>query len=200
MNRPISDTEVLLAIRKIRPRKAAGPDGIIGKIIKHAGGRVTDFFVKFFNTLFDKGIFPDSWTESIVMPLFKKGDVNKPCNYRGISLCDISSKLYSTIINNRLQEWVEQNNIAGEYQAGFKTGYSTVDYVFTLLACIQKQFAANRKLDVAFIDFQKAFDSIDRNLFWPTLLKNGIKGKLFRCIKSMYNNVKARIRCGAKLT
>ncbi|WP_419607807.1 hypothetical protein, partial [Thiolapillus sp.] len=53
LNRPISDAEVLLAIRKIKPRKAAGPDGIIGEIIKHAGGRVTDFFVKFFNTLFD---------------------------------------------------------------------------------------------------------------------------------------------------
>ncbi|WP_419592448.1 RNA-directed DNA polymerase, partial [Thiolapillus sp.] len=176
------------------------PDGIIGEIIKHAGGRVTDFFVKFFNTLFDKGIFPDSWTESIVMPLFKKGDVNKPSNYRGISLCDTSSKLYSTIINNRLREWVEQNNITGEYQAGFKRGYSTVDHMFTLLACVQKQFAANRKLYVAFIDFEKAFDSINRNLLWPILLKNGIKGKLFRCIKSMYNNVKARVRCGAKLT
>ena len=200
LNRPISVAEVLLAIRKIKPRKAAGPDGIIGEIIKHAGGRVTDFFVKFFNTLFDKGIFPDSWTESIVMPLFKKGDVNKPSNYRGISLCDTSSKLYSTIINNRLREWVEQNNITGEYQAGFKRGYSTVDHMFTLLACVQKQFAANRKLYVAFIDFEKAFDSINRNLLWPILLKNGIKGKLFRCIKSMYNNVKARVRCGAKLT
>ena len=62
LNRPISDTEVLLAIRKIKPRKAAGHDGIIGEIIKHAAGRVTDFFVKFFNMLFDKGIFPDSWT------------------------------------------------------------------------------------------------------------------------------------------
>ena len=65
----------MLVIRKIKPRKATGPDGLIGEVIKHAGGRVTDFFVKFFNALFDKGIFPDSWTESIVSPLFKKGDV-----------------------------------------------------------------------------------------------------------------------------
>jgi hypothetical protein len=200
LNRPISEAEVLLALRKLKPRKAAGPDGIIGEIIKHSGNQVTDFFVKFFNTLFDKGIFPDIWTESIVIPLLKKGDVNNPSNYRGISLCDTSSKLYSTIINNRLQEWVEENNITGEYQAGFKRGYSTIDHMFTLLACVQKQFAANRKLYVAFIDFEKAFDSINRNLLWPILLKNGIQGKLFRCIKNMYNNVKARVRCGAKLT
>ena len=72
--------------------------------------------------------------------------------------------------------------------------------MFTLLACVQKQFAANRKLYVAFIDFEKTFDSINRNLLWPILFKNGIKGKLFRCIRSMYSNVKARVRCGDKLT
>ena len=104
MNRPISDAEVLLAIRKIKPRKAAGPDGITEEIIKHAGGRVTDFFVKFFNTLFDKGVFRDSWTKSVVIPKFEEGDVNKPSNHRGISPCDTSSKLYSTIINNKLRE------------------------------------------------------------------------------------------------
>ena len=95
--------------------------------------------------------------QSIIVPLFKKGSLNDPDNYRGISLCDISSKLYSSIINNRLQEWIEQNNLSGECQAGFKKDYSTVDHMFTLMAMIQKQFALNRKLYVPFIDFEKAF-------------------------------------------
>ena len=72
--------------------------------------------------------------------------------------------------------------------------------MFTLLALIQKQFSLNRKMYVAVIDFEKAFDSIDRKLLWPILLKNGIRGKLYRCIKSMYNSVKVRVRCGSKLT
>ena len=110
--------------------------------------------------------------------------------------------MYGTIINKRLCAWVEENNLTGECQAGFKKGYSTVDQIFTLFACIQKQFSktTNRKLYVAFIDFQKCFDTINRNLLWPVLLKNGIRGKLFRCIKSMYLNVKARVRCGTSLT
>ena len=102
---------------------------------------------------------------------------------RGLSLCDTRSQPYSTIINNRQREWFEQNNITGEYQAGFRRGYSTTDHMFTLLACVQKQFAANRKLYVAFIDLKKAFDSSNRNLLWPILLNSGIKGKLFRCTK-----------------
>ena len=70
-----------------------------------------------FNALFEIGVFPESWTESFVLPLFKKDEVNNPNNYRGISLCDTSSKLYSTIINHRLQEWVEKSNITGENQS-----------------------------------------------------------------------------------
>ena len=166
-DRPITREEVLLAIQRLKNGKAAGPDGIIGELLKHAGHLAVDFLVKFFNVLFDRGRYPDSWTESIIVPLFKKGNQNDPNNYRGISLCDISSKLYSSIINNRLQEWIEQNNLTGECQAGFKTktnkqtnkqNYSAVDHMYKLMALIQKQFALNRKLYVAFIDFEKAFD------------------------------------------
>ena len=115
-DRPITREEVLLAVQRLKNGKAAGPDGIIGEILKHA----MDFLVKFFNVLFDRGRYPNSWTESIIVPLFKKGNQNDPNNYRGISLCDISSKLYSSIINNRLQEWIEQNSLTGECQADFK--------------------------------------------------------------------------------
>ena len=92
------------------------------------------------------------------------------------------------------------NNITGECQAGFKRNYSTTDHMFTLLALMQKQFSLNRKMYVAFIDFEKAFDFINRKVLWPILLKNGIRGKLYRCIKSMYNSVKVRVRFGSKLT
>ena len=201
-NRPISKDEVVLAIRRIKSKKAAGPDNIIGELLKYAQGNdlILDFFVTFFNCLFDGGIYPESWTESIVLPLYKKGNVNDPNNYRGISLSDVSSKLYSTIINNRLREWVEENNITGEFQAGFKRNYSTIDHMYTLMACIQKQFSLNRKLYVAFIDFEKAFDSVNRTILWPILLKAGICGKMFKCIMSMYECVRAKVRSGGKLT
>ena len=76
-------------------------------------------------------VYPNGWTESVILPLFKKGFVNDPGNYRGISLCNICSKLYSSIINSRLQDWVELNDITGEHQAGFKKGYATIDYVYS---------------------------------------------------------------------
>ena len=200
LDRPISKEEVLLAIRKLKHGKSAGPDGLIAEFFRNSGELTVCFLVKLFNYLFDEGIYPNSWTESIIIPLFKKGDVNDVNNYRGISLSNISSKIYSSIINTRLQEWIKRNNITGEHQAGFKNNYSTTDHIFTLMAAVQKQFTHNRKLYVAFVDFEKAFDSISRKLLWPILLKNSIKGKLYRCLRSMYDEVKARVKSGSILT
>ena len=197
---PITRDEVVLAIRKLKLGKSPGPDGLIGEFFKYSGNNVVDFLVKLFNKLFDNGMYPDEWKETIILPLFKKGNVNDTNNYRGISLCNVSSKLYSAIINSRLQKWVSSNNITGEHQAGFKTDYSTVDHMFALLAAVQKQLVQNRKLYVAFVDFEKAFDSINRKLLWPILLKCGVKGKLYHCIKTMYADVKAKVRSGAKFT
>ncbi|MCB4781202.1 MAG: hypothetical protein LGB62_08360, partial [Sulfurovum sp.] len=57
LNRPISKEEVLLAFKKLKNKKAAGPDGMIGEMLKNSGTYVIDFFVKYFNALFEKGIF-----------------------------------------------------------------------------------------------------------------------------------------------
>lgn len=127
INMPITNEEVRLALHKLKCKKAAGPDFIIGEMLKNAGDIIIPFYVTFFNKLFDRGIYPDEWTVSTIVPLFKKGDVSKPSNYRGISFCNISSKIFSAIINRRLQDWVEENNSTGEYQASFKRGYLTID-------------------------------------------------------------------------
>ena len=200
LNGPITAEEVIKAIKSLKIGKACGPDGIVGEIYKNYPTCCTDFFVKFFNELFDKGTYPTNWTHSIIQPLFKKGDSNNPNNYRGIFLSDISGKLFSKIINWRLQKWIDKYECVGEYQAGFRKDYSTIDHVFTLMSLIQKQFLNNRKLYVAFIDFEKAFDSISRKLMWPILKKNGICGKLLNCVRSMYDNVRARVRDGGCLT
>ena len=115
LDHPISREEVLTAIRKLQTGKSPGPDGMISEFFKYSGDGVVDYLLKLFNVLFDSGVYPKSWTESVILPLFKKGDINDTNNYRGISLCDIGSKLYSTVINNRLQRWIEINYVTGEH-------------------------------------------------------------------------------------
>ena len=78
-DRPITQ-EVLLAIQRLKNGMAAGLDGITGELVKRAGHLAVDFLVKFFKALFDCGIYPDSWTVSIILSLFKKGNQNDPNN------------------------------------------------------------------------------------------------------------------------
>ena len=72
------------------------------------------------NKLFETGSFPDEWSGALIQPLFKKGDVNCPEIYRGVSLLNISEKLYGYILNKRLSKWIEENSLLSETQAGFK--------------------------------------------------------------------------------
>ena len=200
LERNISEAEVYAAIRALKNGKAAGPDGIISEFFKNSASIVVPFLVKYLNKLFSLGLYPDAWSEAIIHPLFKKGDPNVPDNYRGISLLNICSKIYSYILNKRLVTWIEENNIIDETQAGFRKGHSTVDHIFTLMAIIQKQLSYHKKLYVAFIDFRKAFDSIVRMKLWTVLKKHGIKGKMYQAITGMYNTVKAKVRAGSDLT
>ena len=96
---------------------------------------------------------------AIIQPLHKKAYLNVPDNYRGISLLNICSKLYCFVLKERITKWIDDSEVIGEEQAGFRDR-STSDHIFTLLALIQKQLLRHIKLYVAFIDFRKAFDTV----------------------------------------
>ena len=124
---------------------------------------MTIIMVKLFNVIFDSGLFPDTWTKGIIIPIHKHGPKDNPENYRGITLLPIFSKIYISVINKRITNWADENDKINEAQAGFRAGYSTIDNIFTLYATIQKYTSKRKgKLYVAFLDFKKAFDSVDR--------------------------------------
>jgi len=72
------------------------------------------------------------WTEGYIIPLHKKGDINSPENYRGITLLSVFGKLFIKIINDRLNKWAKNNYVYVESQAGFRGKMGTVDNVFVL--------------------------------------------------------------------
>ena len=94
----------------------------------------------------------------MIQPLHKKGDKNSPDNYRGISLLNVSGKLYNYILSKRLTDWVEEHGLINEVQTGFRRNYSTIDHIklFTLLALVQRQLLNHSKLYVAYFDFKKS--------------------------------------------
>ncbi|WP_419587469.1 RNA-directed DNA polymerase, partial [Thiolapillus sp.] len=196
----ISEEEVKAAIRHLKNNKSPGPDGIMSEILKALDTAIVPFLVKYFNKLFSSGLYPTEWTKAIIVPLHKKGDINNVDNYRGISLLNVLSKIFTYIVNRRLTTWAESNNVISDAQAGFRTQYSTVDHIFTLYACVEKYMSCGGKFYVAYIDFCKAFDSVQHTLLWSVLFRTGVQGKMLRMLKSMYRTVQACVRCGSENT
>ncbi len=95
-------------------------------------------YVTLFNVVLSTGILPDSWVLGQIMPIYKnKGDSTKPENYRPITILSCLGKLFTCILNNRFNCFLDSNSILSENQAGFRKGYSTMDHVFVLHTLIE---------------------------------------------------------------
>jgi hypothetical protein len=140
--------------------KSADLDGNVADFFIDCKEFIAPFLAKIFNYLFDNCVYPESWTKGSIVPLFKKGDKSNPANYRGITLVNILAKIFSLTLRNRLNNWCENESILNECQFGFRNNRSTSDCIFILHSIIQKVLANNLKLYCAFVDYEKAFDTV----------------------------------------
>ena len=170
---------------------------------------VADFFIEcksftspylctIFNHIFDTCSYPDAWTKGVIVPLYKKGDPQHPDNYRGITLMNITAKIFSLILRNCINSWCKGQQIFTENQFGFRDGHSTVDAIFILHSLIQKVLSKNRKLWCIFIDYKRAFDTVDRDLLWYKLLQTGISSKMLNMIRCIYQKVQSCVKLSEK--
>ena len=117
--------------------------------------------------ILDTGIYPEQWTQGMIIPLYKnKGDKKEPCNYRPITLVSCLSKLFTSIINNRLTHFLESNYKLSETQSGFRNGYSTIDNIFVLHFIINYPKTKNKTIYCTYIDYSRAFDNLWRVGLW----------------------------------
>ena len=94
-------------------------------------------FTKLFNLVFASGFVPDKWSLGFISPIYKnKGDKASPDNYRGITILSCFGKLFTSVLNDRLNQNLENMNILNEEQAGFRKNYSTNDHIFNLKCLI----------------------------------------------------------------
>ena len=112
------------------------------------------------------GAYPDQWSTGVIVPIYKKGDTNDPTNYRGITLTGAMSKLFTFMLNKRINEWAEQSDLFSQAQFAYKTGYSTTDAVFVLNTVLSSSGGC-----CGFIDFSKAFDNVNRETLFKTLIQ-----------------------------
>ena len=190
----ISTEEIQTAIKKLKTNKSSGEDCIVNEIFIKCQDRLIPYLHKLFNNIFHSGFYPESWSKSAIIPIYKKGDANDPNNYRGISIVSCFGKLFTSILNNRILLWERTYDILSDSQFGFRKGLSTIDAIFVLQSLVNKYLSDRKRLYCCFIDFQKAFDSVDRVKLWHKIFQSGVQGKMLKIIRSLYNNVKSCVK------
>ena len=161
-----------------------------------------NFLRKFFQSCFEKHIVPKQWGTGIINPIQKQSctDSRDPTGYWGITLTSAVYKLYCSILNERLNKWVEENEKLSDCQNGFIKNRSTTDHLSTLTRLIETRKLYKKSTSTCFIDFRKVYDTVNRNLLWSKLSQLGISGKMFSNLKAIYNNVKCSVRINGHLT
>ena len=203
LERPISDDEIISSVKSMHANRSPGPDGICIEMLKYTLNEITPFLNILFNEIYDKGELPANWCENIICPIHKSGPQTDPANFRGISLINSISKVFTGILTTRLQTWAEENSVLDESQVGFRKRYSTIDNLFSLHAIIQKYLCRPRgRFFCIFIDFRRAFDSIPHSKIWDSLKRKGINenGKFLKIFHSMYSQLKSCIKVNNSLT
>ena len=200
LNKEIEKDEVAVAIGKLKIGKATGIDGICGEILKFGGPTLVEAVWRLCKEIFFLERIPVDWARGLIFPIHKSGDKRLPTNYRGITLLSVVGKVYATILNDRLMEWCESRHVLVEEQAGFRRGRSTIDHIFVLTEAIASRKSKRRATFCAFLDIQKAYDTVFRQGVWSRLLDIGVYGKLWRVIRNLYEVVESSVLLGEVMT
>ena len=159
---PVSFT--LKQLRGLKTGKAVGLDNIPPRLLKDSACIVATPLTTIINASLRQGIVPDDWKSARVTPLFKKGKVEDLDSYRPISVLPIVSKLLERAVHTQLGEYLKEHNILSPYQCGFRKAHSTEFAALSLADTIRRNIEQGQLTGALFIDFRKAFDSIDHSV------------------------------------
>ena len=141
---------------------------------------------------------PSEITDPNITIPFKKGDRSQCGNYRVISLLSVVGKVFADILLQRLKRIADK--VYPQSQSGYRENRSTIDGIFTLRQLMEKTKEQRQNLYIVFVDFTKAFDTVNREFLFKILGKLGCPPKFTRLIHSLYSHVHARLIVDGILT
>ena len=155
------------------------------KVLKSVMNSISPTILKLFNRCYNDGFFPYDLKTAKVLPFFKKkGDINEISNYRPISLLSIFSKLFEKLVHKRLYSYFDENNIITENQYGFRALHSTSHALINATENLYKSLDNDLHTLGIFIDFSKAFDTVDHSILCSKLEHYGINGNMLKLISN----------------
>lgn len=159
----LTPENLLLTIRKIRPKHSSGPDKISAKIIKDIFPAIAVPLCYIFNLSLQTGYIPERFKTARVIPIYKSGNQHHFTNYRPISLLSSFSKILEKIVATQVSRYLHVRDILYEHQYSFRKGHNTSHPIVHFLNNI---FNANNDTNLnytmgIFVDLKKAFNKIE---------------------------------------
>ena len=181
---PFTVEEVQAAITHLKNGKIPGIDGIDAEMLKVDPELAAGYLCTLFEHIRENMKVPDDWKKAMIVKVTKKGVLSKCDNFRGISLLSVPSKVLGRVVIERIKEGIDVK-LRCE-QAGFREGRGTIEQVFIVRKIIEQSIEWQAPLYINFVDFTKAFDSLDRSRLRKILRHYGIPSELVDLIRAMY--------------
>jgi Reverse transcriptase (RNA-dependent DNA polymerase) len=176
----------------MKSNKAPGADGVVIDIIKEGGHELYQNIARLFTNCLSTRKIPQNWNNAIIILLHKKGDIKDINNYRPISLLSHMSKLFTKVIKNRIEKQLDINQ--PREQAGFRSGYSTTDHLQVVTQLVQKANEYELPMCMAFVDYEKAFDSVEHIGIIDALKEHQVDSIYLEMLTNIYNSGTSIIR------
>ncbi len=173
---PTTPNEVDSMINELNASKALGPHGIPISLLKLAKPVIASELSEIYNFSFTSGIFPEELKLSRVIPLYKSESIHLLSNYRPISLLSPFSKILEKLMDKCLLSYLNKKDILYKYQFGFWKNHSTTLALIEIIDSILNAMDKGLYTCGIFIDFSKAFDTINHTILLSKLDHYGIRG------------------------
>ncbi|EYC25050.1 hypothetical protein Y032_0012g1670 [Ancylostoma ceylanicum] len=191
---PFLECEVEAALRSMKSGRTPGHDRITTEMVKWGGEMLTPMITELFNQCLYSGEVPEKMADAITILLHKKGDPSELKNYRPISLLSVLCKLLTKVINRRVENTLDSEQ--PREQAGFRRNYSTIDHLHAVNELIERCSEYQIPLFLAFVDYEKAFDTVEVNFLWNVLQEQGVHAQLIALLRGIYASARTIVKVG----
>ena len=190
----LSENGVFMLIDRIDVSKSSGPHKLPGRLLQSLAKEITPVVHFIFIQSLCTGELPTEWTQANVAPIFKKGSKLQAVNYRPVSLTCITCKLFEHILCKHILAHLEDHKILTDLQHGFRSGRSCeTQLVTTFQDLAQMHNKKGSQIDIAVLDFSKAFDTVPHDGLLSKLKHYGIDDKIWLWICNFRKNRKQSV-------
>ena len=184
------------AINGFKRHKAPGQTLITSEALQNGGPLLAVCLHSLFASWWSLGITPKSMQVALITPIFKKGDVTLPENYRPIALLNSLFKTYEKVLEKRLRKFAEDGKLLSPLQLGGRAKTGATEAIFQLLTAVHHRLEHSLPIYLTLLDLSKAYDRVWRKGLWVKLHSLGLNGCLLRALHSTYSDSTFTVKIG----